>query len=160
MRAKPTSPTQTTQPKTPIKSHTENTNRSGTTGRLASTETLTSPGRVRSLRRTARPASSGEVRTGGREAAPINRRMTTGRCEMRTVFPQLSQRHSRAPKNPSSRWTAVEQSCKDPEMEAEVEACPDRLRGGRSRKTHRRRNCQTPVWMTWRGEEATSSQTE
>lgn len=160
MRANPTSPTQTSQPKTPIKGRTESTNSRGTTGRLASTETRTFPDRVRSLRPTAPRASSGEARTGGREAPRISRRTTTGRRGMHRVFLRLFRRRSRGPKNPSRRWTAAEPSCKDPGIEAAVETCPDRLRGGRSKIVRQQRSHQTPVSMTWTGEETTSSRTE
>lgn len=157
MRAKQTSPTQTSQPKTRIKGHTESTSSRGTTDHLASTETLTFPDRVRSLRRTAQAASSGEARRGGLEAPQIKRRTTTGRFGTRRVFLHPFQRRSCAPKTPSSRWMAVEVSCRDPEVEVEVAT---RLKGDRLRITHQQPNNQTPILMTWRGEEATNSQTE
>lgn len=139
MRVKGISPTQTITPKTHLRSSCPRImtiGNKGMTDHLASTGTLIFPNLAKSLCLTVELPNphqltlrSGRARRDGHEAHQTDRKMTGERCEMSRFFLHLSRLPSHVQKNLSSRWSLVDLSTNDPEMEMVVVTWQDRLTG-------------------------------
>lgn len=138
----------------------------GLTDLHASIGTLTFPNLARSRSPTVPPpkhqlkASSGRARTDGHEAHQTDHKMTGETCETNRYFLQPLRLLSHVQKNLSSRWSLLDPSTSDPEMEMVVGTWLDRLRGEGIKTLHPHLNWSIPQAMNWMEEEIIDVLTE